>query len=260
MKKHNQQFVDKLLLIIMSIQTILLGALFIVQICRIYFGNDGNFTREICIKYIREIAIVIILWVLLIVGTGVYFVIKNQNKEKGVKASNVARLEMLLSIAPEFKNEELKDSYKELDRDTKVIKITKIVSLVIVVICALMGIGYLSNSKHFDSSGDLNAQIKAMTIHLMPWVIISFVSILFTSFYEEYRAKKMIEVVKMIIKNDGKKPYQYQKNNNKLVINIARSVIILIAVALIIVGSFDGSAKDMLQKAINICTECIGLG
>ena len=123
-----------------------------------------------------------------------------------------------------------------------------------------MGIGYLSNSKHFDSSGDLNAQIKAMTIHLMPWVIISFVSILFTSFYEEYRAKKMIEVVKMIIKNDGKKPYQYQKNNNKLVINIARSVIILIAVALIIVGSFDGSAKDMLQKAINICTECIGLG
>ena len=260
MKKHNQQFVDKLLLIIMSIQTILLGALFIVQICRIYFGNDGNFTREICIKYIREIAIVIILWVLLIIGTGVYFVIKNQNKEKGVKTSNVARLKMLLSVAPEFKNEELKDSYKELDRDTKVIKITKIVSLVIVVICALMGIGYLSNSKHFDSNGDLNAQIMAMTIHLMPWVIISFVSILFTSFYEEYRAKKMIEVVKMIIKNDGKKPYQYQKNNNKLVINIARSVIILIAVALIIVGSFDGSAKDMLQKAINICTECIGLG
>ena len=70
----------------------------------------------------------------------------------------------------------------------------------------------------------------------------------------------MIEVVKMIIKNDGKKPYQYQKNNYKFVLNIARSVIILIAVALIIVGSFDGSAKDMLQKAINICTECIGLG
>ena len=60
MKKHNQQFVDKLLLIIMSIQTILLGVLFIVQICRIYFGNNGHFTRELCIKYIHEIAVVYI--------------------------------------------------------------------------------------------------------------------------------------------------------------------------------------------------------
>ncbi|MBQ8324841.1 MAG: thioredoxin [Clostridia bacterium] len=34
----------------------------------------------------------------------------------------------------------------------------------------------------------------------------------------------------------------------------------LIAVALIVLGRTSGGAADVLTKAINICTECIGLG
>ena len=33
-----------------------------------------------------------------------------------------------------------------------------------------------------------------------------------------------------------------------------------IAIGLIVVGVFNGSARDVLYKAINICTECVGLG
>ena len=47
---------------------------------------------------------------------------------------------------------------------------------------------------------------------------------------------------------------------NKLAINIARGVILGLSMVLIVVGIFDGSVEDVLQKAINICTECIGLG
>lgn len=39
-----------------------------------------------------------------------------------------------------------------------------------------------------------------------------------------------------------------------------RCGILLLAVVLIIVGIFNGGAKDVLLKAIAICTECIGLG
>ena len=38
------------------------------------------------------------------------------------------------------------------------------------------------------------------------------------------------------------------------------AVIIVISICLIVIGIFDGSVSDVLQKAINICTECIGLG
>ncbi|MBR2529382.1 MAG: thioredoxin [Blautia sp.] len=39
-----------------------------------------------------------------------------------------------------------------------------------------------------------------------------------------------------------------------------QTALIAIAIGLIVVGVFNGSAQDVLYKAINICTECVGLG
>ena len=39
-----------------------------------------------------------------------------------------------------------------------------------------------------------------------------------------------------------------------------RLILLIIAVLLIAVGAANGGARDVLVKAINICTECIGLG
>ena len=44
------------------------------------------------------------------------------------------------------------------------------------------------------------------------------------------------------------------------IINIARLAIIVLSIAFIIHGTYNGGASDVYQKAINICTECIGLG
>ena len=41
---------------------------------------------------------------------------------------------------------------------------------------------------------------------------------------------------------------------------IPQVVIIVAAVVLIIAGAFNGSVRDVLYKAITICTECVGLG
>ena len=42
--------------------------------------------------------------------------------------------------------------------------------------------------------------------------------------------------------------------------NIIRFLLLVIAVAFIILGIFNGSAKAVLTKAVIICSECIGLG
>ena len=39
-----------------------------------------------------------------------------------------------------------------------------------------------------------------------------------------------------------------------------RRFLIVIALLLIAAGVANGGAKDVLVKAVNICTECIGLG
>ena len=46
----------------------------------------------------------------------------------------------------------------------------------------------------------------------------------------------------------------------KICLWVARAVVGITAVTFILVGIFNGGANDVLIKAINICTECIGLG
>ena len=111
-----------------------------------------------------------------------------------------------------------------------------------------------------EVDGDLTKQAIDMSFHLTPWVIIGFSSMIVTTIYEEISSKKSIELVKNIIKFNGKKESVKQTDKNKLAINVARGVIIGLSVVLIVVGIFNGGAEDVLQKAINICTECIGLG
>ncbi|MBQ7088389.1 MAG: thioredoxin [Clostridia bacterium] len=39
-----------------------------------------------------------------------------------------------------------------------------------------------------------------------------------------------------------------------------QSAILIVGVALVVVGLLENGAAAVLTKAINICTECIGLG
>ena len=39
-----------------------------------------------------------------------------------------------------------------------------------------------------------------------------------------------------------------------------RIALLIVAVMMIIAGTFNGSARDVFGKAVKICTECIGLG
>lgn len=43
-------------------------------------------------------------------------------------------------------------------------------------------------------------------------------------------------------------------------LRVARIAVLLIAVIFVVAGIINGSMEDMLIKAINICTECVGLG
>ncbi len=42
--------------------------------------------------------------------------------------------------------------------------------------------------------------------------------------------------------------------------NLLRAALLAVAVALIVAGIANGGLRDVLYKAKNICTECIGLG
>ena len=62
------------------------------------------------------------------------------------------------------------------------------------------------------------------------------------------------------IKNNGQKPVVEDKTASKMPLRIIRCTIFVVAIACIILGITNGSARDVWKKAVAICTECIGLG
>ena len=80
---------------------------------------------------------------------------------------------------------------------------------------------------------------------------------------QELLAKTDAEAFKAYIKENGAprvtKPEAADNGKVNYTV-IARYVILGVAVVFIILGVFNGGMVDVLQKAVKICTECIGLG
>ena len=47
---------------------------------------------------------------------------------------------------------------------------------------------------------------------------------------------------------------------NECRLNLIRAALLIVAALMIAAGVFNGGLRDVLYKAKNICTECIGLG
>lgn len=72
----------------------------------------------------------------------------------------------------------------------------------------------------------------------------------------------------LFVKSSSKKRFQKPENFNQThesifnsnKISIIKISIVLLAITSLIIGVIAGGMSDVLTKAVNICTECIGLG
>lgn len=243
---------------IIIFQIFLTALAFLIQILRIYFGHKNEipiFTRSLTGKYLLEIIAIIIITILAIIVVGVLSYKYNLDDKRTAKITYLAKLKALVNIIPLNKQDSLE--YKELIKLRNKRYYAYGVATLISLVCVLFSFLYMFNTKHFISNGDAFKQSKKLFMYLSPWVIISFIAFIVAKFYEEYNAKKAIDIAKMIIN-----PKECEKKVTKKSrgILIAQISILVVAVALIIFGSVTGGASDVFIKAAKICSECIGLG
>ena len=95
---------------------------------------------------------------------------------------------------------------------------------------------------------------------LIPCLTVSFIYSVFTVYYFNKSYDKELALIKKLSNRDTSEdsPETIAASNKK--ITITKIVIVVLALSILIYGYFTGGTADVLTKAINICTECIGLG
>jgi hypothetical protein len=137
----------------------------------------------------------------------------------------------------------------------------KIYRAVCALLCAIAFIPAVITLCDYDSFtvDNLTPALLRVVGMLAVGAIISGVLLFILSLIERKSAEREIEWTKVAISESERIEEKVPENNaNK--IKIARFILVGIACALIVIGLTQDGFYDVLQKAIRICTECIGLG
>ena len=120
---------------------------------------------------------------------------------------------------------------------------------------------YCADRSHFPES-DLEGMIASLALRTAPWAAAGLLILLGGALLEEKSLRREIGAAKAQLKAEkgghpagvpaGKQPGRETA--------AVRIVLLLAAAVLIVLGVLNGGLNDVLLKAMNICTECIGLG
>jgi phosphotransferase system glucose/maltose/N-acetylglucosamine-specific IIC component len=123
------------------------------------------------------------------------------------------------------------------------------------------------NDPVFDPNGEVITSALVISLSLLVPIVYTVICI----FVFENSRKMEISYIKEALKEPRKeaepccenlftKVTSFFKKNEKTVILTLRISLISLSVLFIVLGAFNGSLSAVMQKAIKICKECIGMG
>lgn len=267
--------------IIFGAFTVVVGALFIWQVLSLYFsgtakGYSGDvFTRERVVNALSKIDLFFWLWIAgIVAGFVLWEVFPVKDKARKICPDlQYARLNKRMpSIAPASDENSfhtylyLNTEYNTVKRSKKVIFALRCAAWALFGIACVYGLVYLCIPANFPGK-NVTHEVLNMVKNIFPCVFAGLLIICGAGIYEKYAVKNMLPLVQKLTK--GQKPQIKDKTKlqaalavleNKWVILGIRIALAVAALVLIIVGALNGSALTVFIKAINICSECIGLG
>ena len=248
--------------IALSAILVVLGILFISSCYSIYKSGVSPFTRESIGKAFSKIAIPTYLTIVAVIGGFVIHLAmpKDEPKLVGLRTPSVVLKTLSAKV--------------NILKERKLRKILTLAFAVLLVLEATVPLFYLLNPANFPGvSGEYNAEIlHGMLVYLAFLSPAIVYSVVYTVLFD-LSCKREIELSKAAIKvlpkgtlaeEDSTCPLcravGYLKKNEKPIILGVRIALVGCALLFIVLGVRNGGMTDVLNKAIKICTECIGLG
>lgn len=262
--------------IFLAVFTVAVGILFIVQAALIYYGGDSpdgkNYTREIAGEKLKQILIPLCFYIAAVLAgfvLSVVFPVTSKLKAKRSAGETAAFLRRRLPQG-EATEEFLRAKKWENARWG-----VRAAALCICLAAAIASAVYLFDPVHFAGE-DLNPEILQMLKNVLPWVGAAFLFLCGACLFDSIAAKRELADIKTLTAKKLGAPkdgFLFDKwtdackagvaaaaKQDRWILLGARIALAVVGLVLVLVGIFDGGANDVFIKAINICTECIGLG
>ena len=247
---------------LMSVMLAVSGILLIYSCVSIYNLGDRPFTAENISNAFSKIAIPIYATAVLAL-LGLAFTVFGPQKDESCKSTQnkkktAERLEKKLDIS--LCSNEIS---QEIKNAKKRILVSRTIFVSISVIALLPALIYVISPSSYTM--EYNESIIRACLCILPCVLVSATAQFILSYLDNANYDKLISAQKLAIASGAKKASSdidtsRTGNASKRIILISRVAVLVLAVVFIIDGITNGGFSDVLIKAINICTECIGLG
>ena len=255
-----RSIVEKVIAIATTVFVILLGIAFIVCTAHLYFtGGEDPYSRERVGGYLLTLLPLSIITIGHVIAGIVVKIIRTRNDDELSSRTHSELLESFSSrYAPDAFGGEAGVIIAKERSNRKIFKYIAYAFSALIFVLVLVYICFFAEF----TVDNLNADVVAAFVVALPLCVIAVGIHVPRIYLAESSCKRELEAMKFYIKENGvpttvKKDKPTKKFDYMI---IAKVGVACIAIAFIILGVVNGGMKDVLAKAVKICTECIGLG
>ena len=254
--------------IVLSVLIVAMGIALICVVADIYYSGEGPglyYSREIVGDRLKKLAIPLLFLIAAIIAGALFPLYETKTK----RTSEEILKKLQRKIPAEGEGEEFIAAQKAY-RKMKIVKISLWCSaLAVALVGSIVTLVYLLDTAHF-AGNNFTKHILGLVKVALPCTVVSLGAFIAASYVNGYCAKEQVKHIKTMIRL-GSKEVALPKElvvldkvdkvaSHSITLWVVRGVVLTIALTFIVLGIFNGGARDVLIKAINICTECIGIG
>ncbi|MGM9602204.1 MAG: CD1871A family CXXC motif-containing protein [Faecousia sp.] len=247
--------------VLLSISLLAAGICLMAACIGIYQTGDHPFSREVVAAAFRPIAAPVYLCLgLTILGFPLNrWLPKEDQKHKAEKPQALVLQRLHSKTDLSECDEELRSAVAAQQKSRA---LHSAIRTGLLVLSGIIFLTYVLSGDRFRLPDINGSMLHAMGV-LLPCLTVTFAYAVFTAFYNRASIQKEIALMKQANAASPRKPESQPEKNDSIGQkrrNLLRGAVFLAAAVLLIYGFFAGGAADVLTKAINICTECVGLG
>lgn len=243
--------------IVLSAVMILAGICLMIACYGIYRSGDQPYSRESVAAAFSQIAFPVYLCLVLMIGGFILaLIIPDEIKKVKPGRQTVLILQRLhektdLSQCDASIRNAIAMQQKRRRRGRLITTAALALGSVVFLIHAL-------NLGHFTTE-DINGSVVGAVSLLLPCMAVPFACAVFTVYDSKASMEKEIALLK-----DAHAPVQVPaapvSAQRRSPVPAIRCCLLILGAVMLLYGCFTGGTADVLTKAINICTECVGLG